>query len=204
MSCIIGLITKQNEVTLAADNQSTDQVIKVKSAISKIVVRDTSINSKIAIGCVGGLKIGNFARYALKIPNAGSTIDAAANQPPGTRDMAKLSHHVDNYVIGTLVPHFAESYIDYCRATSISVDQIDDGLLIGMLGRLYYVDSSFGTHVSQEDFEAIGSTRDLTYGAIMACQLLGISDPYKVIEIVFDITSEVSLYSNGEYEVVRV
>lgn len=201
MSCVVGLITRHNKVILAADSQSSDGIIKVKSAISKIVVRGVTKSAEIAIGCVGGLKIGNFARYILDIPEANPFIDVIGKDRTLINSEYEL---IDRYIAGTFVPHFSKSYIDYCRETASTFESIEDGLLIGLLGRLYYVDSTFGIHVSTESFEAIGSARDLAYGALSTCELFGIDDPYKMIETVFGVTGGLSLYSNGEYNIIEV
>ncbi len=149
MTCIIGLVVKQ-KVYIGADTLATDGDSAFPMMQSKVFQRD-----KFLFGTAGTMRTGQIIQYCLKIP-------------PFTNECS-----VPEYLITEFVPALR----DCLKENGFS--KVEDGqekgtddVMVGLLGRVFVMDSNFSVYEARDNYVVIGSGQDIAHGALFSTEHL--------------------------------
>lgn len=162
LSVILGIV-KSGNVLMMADCSATDSTVTTYNTFPKLIKIFTRPNEnskqyEVLIGVVGSVKLPHAISYHLDLPAMDDAI-------PST-----VPHTTDTYVSKDLTLALARAVSEAGSAVA-TVDDMENnsnGFLVGLRGRIYSIDCTFGVTRNMFDYDAIGIARDIGLGALGA------------------------------------
>lgn len=180
MSCVIGLVTELG-VLFGADSAANDGNILIPNRYAKIEKREVQIWScgdttvDFLIGTCGSPQVGSVIRNYLKIPRI-------------------------------INPSEMDRFIEYEFVHELRVamenadhEKGDDEFLIGVDGKLYFIDTNLGIVRTMRGYDAIGSAREVALGAMYAAEPFA-ENPRRHIDIGLSACSDLTIHVCPPYE----
>lgn len=195
MSCVIGLVTRKEDVILVADTSASDGNVLIPNLYDKVVLRSINLGTgdsiDIVIGACGPTQAGIAIRQFLKLPLLESVEEIPA--------------YMETLFLAALREAIEETGLDYFDRDSGGAGEF----LVGVRGRLYFVDHTLGIASSGRGYEAIGSARDIALGSlhtsrITSAELGGTARVRMAMDAADDLTAHVKgspMFITAEYGV---
>ncbi len=154
MTCIAAIVDSNKKIWMGGDSCFTMGDTKTLNAQPKVFLKESPDGTRWAFGCSGYARYGQIVRYHVDLPgeNLGST---------------------DPYEY--LVKHWIPILRSRARDEGgiVMRDSAEEGrghILIGVNGKLYFVDSGFSITVIDEPFLCIGSGSTFAEGVLWSLE----------------------------------
>jgi hypothetical protein len=192
MSCVIGLVTSGN-IVMGADAAASDGNVLIPNHLKKISVHEVNIwtsdneHIEFVVGACGTTQMSAIVRHFLELPRLENPDD--------------LDGYMETNFLMSL--HGAIQAAGYMR-----IDRDPDGfpgvdeLLVGVLGRLYFIGHDFSIASSMRGYDAIGSGREIALGSLFTTgKMVGHRpDGRERVLAALDAASELATAVSGPYQ----
>lgn len=163
MTCVVGIVDDSNRVWLASDSLGSGGGIKQEFLTPKLISRQVEIRERqtfkryepLLIGYTGSFRIGNVLTNNLSLP--------------------AIAKPVEQYMVCDFIPAVIEAFEHSGCLKEEAHVKSGGTFLVGVLGRLFEVQSDFSVVEPALGYTAIGSGQEFALGALWAVDHL--ADP---------------------------
>jgi hypothetical protein len=149
MTCIAGVVGDDKQVYIGGDSAGAAGWTITTRADAKVFRRGAYV-----FGFTSSFRMGQLIRYSLELPD-----------PP--------ARGIDRFMATTFVDKLRQALKDGGFAKTENGVETGGTFLVGVLGRLYRVESDFQVGESRDGFDAVGCGQQEALGALYVLQRIG-------------------------------